>query len=158
GSAPGALTYTPAAGTVLDARNHQDLRVDAAATNNYNAAFFDVFLDVTRVGLYVTANVNSKTYGQTASDTGTPSGLVTNDGLPATFSSAGDAAAAPVGTGSYNISATLSDPNNKLGNYTVHETDATLTVSKATLPVNPLYQDAGAIRINPYGVTYNGNA
>src|SRR5262249_6984146 len=78
--------------------------------------------------LYATANANSKTYGQTASDTGSLSGVLNNDGITANFTSAGDTATAPVSSGSYVISATLSDPNGKLGNYTVHETDATLTI------------------------------
>jgi hypothetical protein len=95
---------------------------------------------VTKADLYVSATANSKTYGQTASDTGTLSGVVPGDVITASFSSAGDAASAPVGTGSYPITATLSDPNNKLGNYTVHETDAILTVSPATptVSVNPV--------------------
>ena len=59
--------------------------------------------------------------------------MLNNDGITATFSSAGDAATAAVGTGSYPIKATLSDPNGALGNYTVIETDATLTVSRTLL-------------------------
>jgi hypothetical protein len=62
-------------------------------------------------------------------------GVVNNDGITASFASAGDAAGAPVGSGSYTITATLADPNNKLANYTVHETDAILTVSKAPLTI-----------------------
>jgi hypothetical protein len=51
GSAPGALTYTPAVGTVLGAGT-QTLRVDAAATGNYNAAWDTVTIKV----LYSTAS------------------------------------------------------------------------------------------------------
>src|SRR5262249_19638132 len=69
---------------------------------------------------------NSKIYHETATDSGTFSGVVNNDGITATFSSPGDPASAAVGQ--YTISATLADPNNKLCNYTVHETDAVLTV------------------------------
>jgi hypothetical protein len=90
---------------------------------------------VNKADLYVTAATNSKTYGQTATDTGSLSGVVSDDGITASFSSPGDPAAAPVGTGSYTITATLSDPDNKLGNYTVHQTDATLTVNPAMLHV-----------------------
>jgi hypothetical protein len=92
-------------------------------------------LTVTQKTLTVTASDNSKTYGQTASDTGTLSGVVNNDGITATFSSPGDPATAAVGTGSYPITATLNDPNGKLGNYAVQETDATLTVYRADLYV-----------------------
>ncbi|UOQ66085.1 MBG domain-containing protein [Hymenobacter volaticus] len=45
GTAAGALTYTPASGTVLNAGS-QTLRVDAAATDNYNAASKTVTLQV----------------------------------------------------------------------------------------------------------------
>ena len=70
----------------------------------------------------MTAAANSKTYGQTASDTGTLVGVQGSDGITASFASGGDAANAPVGTGSYTISGTLSDPNHVLSNYTVHAT------------------------------------
>jgi hypothetical protein len=90
-------------------------------------------LTIAKADLYVTAAANSKTYGQTASDIGTLGGLVNGDGITASFASAGDAASAPVGTGSYAITATLADPSNQLANYTVHETDATLTVRPAVL-------------------------
>src|SRR5207245_3951918 len=45
GTAPGALTYTPAAGTILGVGTNQ-LRVDAASTINYNAATATVSINV----------------------------------------------------------------------------------------------------------------
>jgi hypothetical protein len=75
------------------------------------------------------ANANSKTYGQTVTETGSQTGVVNNDGITASFASSGDARFAGVGT--YTISAMLSDPNRRLGNYTVHETDANLVVNPA---------------------------
>ena len=45
GSAPGALNYTPAAGTILGV-GPQQLRVDAASTINYNAATATVSINV----------------------------------------------------------------------------------------------------------------
>ena len=45
-TALGALTYIPAAGTVLDAGPNQTLTVNAAATQNYNAATKSVSIDV----------------------------------------------------------------------------------------------------------------
>jgi hypothetical protein len=45
GTAPGALTYTPAAGTILGVGTRQ-LRVDAASTMNYNAATSTVSINV----------------------------------------------------------------------------------------------------------------
>jgi hypothetical protein len=102
--------------------------------------------NVGRAILTITAQNNSKTYGSTASDTGTISGVEGSDGITATFSSAGDGATAAVGTGNYTIVAVLSDPNDTLGNYTIQETDATLTVYRAN----------ATVVVTPYTVTYNG--
>jgi hypothetical protein len=115
---------------------------------NYNDAGGTVNDAIGLRDLYVTANANSKTYGQAASETGSISGVQGSDGVTASFSSAGDAAAAAVGSGSYTITATLSDPNSVLSNYTVHETDATLTVNKAN----------ASIRVTPYSITYDSTA
>jgi hypothetical protein len=104
---------------------------------------------VTRADLYVKATANSKTYGQTASDTGSVRGVVNGDGISASFWSPGDPAAAPVGTGSYTITATLSDPQNRLSNYTIHQTTATLTVNKAPLTITALDQTKLARQANP---------
>src|SRR5262249_5308930 len=135
----GSFAYTPAVGTVLNAGT-QTLSVTftPADTTDYADATASVPLTVDKATLTVTANANSKTYRQTASDSGTLTGVVNNDGITASFSSAGDAATAPVGTGSYTITATLADPNHKLANYIVHETDATLTVKKATLTITAI--------------------
>ena len=71
GSAPGALTYTPPAGTVLGAGANQPLNVDAAATINYNAATKTVYVNVnyTFVGFLQPIDnlpiVNSAKAGQT---------------------------------------------------------------------------------------------
>jgi type VI protein secretion system component Hcp len=90
---------------------------------------------VARATLTITASANHKTYGQTASDTGTVSGLADGDGITVNFVSAGDAATAAVGSSHYAITARISDPSGRLSNYIIHETDATLTVDKAPLTV-----------------------
>jgi hypothetical protein len=124
----GTFTYAPAAGTVLDAGS----RTLAAHFVPADTADYDtppdptVILTVNKADLYVTANANSKIQGETARDTGTLSGVLNNDGITANFRSPGDAATAAAGR--YAITATLADPTGRLGNYTVHETDATLTV------------------------------
>ena len=46
GSAPGALAYTPVAGTILPAGMDQALTVTAAGTTNYNPATFKVSINV----------------------------------------------------------------------------------------------------------------
>jgi len=71
GSAPGALTYTPPAGTVLGVGANQALRVDAAATINYNTASKTVSINVnyTFVGFFQPIDnlptLNSAKAGQT---------------------------------------------------------------------------------------------
>jgi hypothetical protein len=54
GSATGALTYTPAAATLLSAGTGQTLKVDAAATLNYNAATKSVLIDVSKAPQTIT--------------------------------------------------------------------------------------------------------
>jgi hypothetical protein len=71
GSPPGALTYTPPAGTVLPPGANQALKVDAAATMNYNPATKTVYINVnyTFVGFLQPIDnipiVNSVKVGQT---------------------------------------------------------------------------------------------
>jgi hypothetical protein len=63
GSATGALTYTPATGTLLSAGPGQNLTVDAAATSNYNAASKSVTIDVSKAPQTITwANPAAITY------------------------------------------------------------------------------------------------
>lgn len=85
-------------------------------------------LTVARAPLTVIANGASRTYGASnPAFSGTVSGLRAGDTLSATF---GTAAAATSPVGSYEIHATLSDPDGRLGNYEV-------TVQKGTLSVTP---------------------
>ncbi|HBB89181.1 MAG TPA: hypothetical protein DC047_16370 [Blastocatellia bacterium] len=63
GSAPGALTYSPASGTVLNAGNGQTLAVDAAATSNYDAAHKTVTIDVNKKALTITADNKTMPFG-----------------------------------------------------------------------------------------------
>jgi hypothetical protein len=155
GTATGVISDNLAAGLTLSGTAHTAAGTyngdgwsfhDAAG--NYNDASGTVNDSIGQRDLYVTASANSKTYGQTASDTGAISGVQGSDGITASFASAGDAANAPVGTGSYTITGTLADPNNKLANYSVHQTDALLTVAKADATIN----------VTPYSVTYDGNS
>ena len=90
-------------------------------------------LTVDQATLVVTASANTKTYGQTASDSGTVSGIQNMDPLTFTFSSASDGPTADVG--SYPISYTVADPDGKLSNYTIVFTGANLVVGQATLDV-----------------------
>jgi hypothetical protein len=137
-SVPGTFAFTSDAGRILDASATaygEGVTFTPADAANFSTATGVVSVSIARADLCVKATPNSKTYGTAAADTGAVRGVVNNDGITATFASAGDAATAPVGTGSYTISATLADPNGRLSNYTVHPTTATLTVNKADLTV-----------------------
>src|SRR5262249_12776591 len=90
---------------------------------------------VNKAALTVTANSLSKTYG-TANPTLTPtvSGVVPGDGI--TFSDSSTATQfSDVLAGGYAITAPVSDPNNKLANYTVSNSPGTLTITPAALTI-----------------------
>ena len=90
-------------------------------------------LTVGPAALTVTSANASRLYGDpNPAFTGTITGLRNNDSITATFSSIATAASA---VGSYPITANLSDPGLKLGNYTVVSNNGALTVSPATLTV-----------------------
>ncbi len=65
-SVPGGFVYTPASGTLLNAGNGQTLHVDftPADTANYNTASADVTINVSPLGITVTADAQGKTYGE----------------------------------------------------------------------------------------------
>ena len=76
----------------------------------------------------------TRQYGQANPQlTGTVLGLQNGDNITAVFSTAATPAS-PVG--SYAITATLNDPNGKLGNYTVTINQGTLTVTPAPLTIS----------------------
>ena len=52
--AHGALTYTPASGTVLNAGDDQALTVDVAGSSNYNSATATVYIDVAKADQAIT--------------------------------------------------------------------------------------------------------
>jgi autotransporter-associated beta strand protein len=108
-------------------------------------------LTVTPQFLTVTPADASKTYGQiltSASFGGTMSGLVAGDPITPIFDSpSGDPATSTVAGGPYAISATLSDPGGRLGNYTVIATTGQVTITPALLTVFT------ASRVKTYGQT-----
>ncbi len=88
-------------------------------------------LTVTTSPLTVTAASTNRSYGVTNPVfTGSLNGLRNNDNITATFTSAATTNS-PVG--SYSIGALLSDPGNRLGNYTVTTNSGTLVVTAAGL-------------------------
>jgi YD repeat-containing protein len=132
-SPAGALTYTPASGTMLNAGLGQTLTVSAAATPNYDPATRSVTLDVRRATLSLTADAKSKVYGAPLPAlTGTLTGVVNNDPITPSYATI---ATQQSGAGTYPITAALNDPNNRLANYDVTITPATLTILRAALQI-----------------------
>ena len=144
GSAPGALTYTPAAGHVLNAGTGQTLRVDAAATSNYNAAFKEVTIDVTQAELTIKADDKAKIYGANNPNfTFTPSGFVNGDTAATAFTGAPAVSTAattssPVGT--YTITAAVGSLASS--NYSFGYQTGTLSITKANTSTNAVNASA----------------
>jgi hypothetical protein len=136
GGVAGTFVYSPAAGAVLSAGAHP-LNVTFTPTDgvDYSTATASVTLTVNPAVLTVTPAPSSKVYG-TANPvfTGSITGMIPGDGISATYSSAATAATV-VGvyaSGPNAIVATLSDPQSKLGNYTLNQTAGTFTITQAT--------------------------
>ena len=130
-AAAGALTYSPVAGTVLNAGAHQALTVNAVATTDYNAANNTVYINVTPALLTVAVNNQTMVYGSAVPTlTGTLSGVVNGDSITASYTSSATSSS-DVKSGGYGISASLNDPNSRLSNYTVTNTPGTLIITKA---------------------------
>src|SRR5204862_2687420 len=96
---------------------------------NYTVSLSNGTLNVTKAALSVTPADNSRPFGApNPAFTGAISGIQNNDNITATYAtSAGPAS----GVGTYSITATLVDPDNRLGNYTVTSGVGTLSISKA---------------------------
>jgi hypothetical protein len=91
-------------------------------------------LTIVTAPLVVSADNQTRVYGATNPIlTGTVSGIVNSDAISATFTTTATAAS-PVGV--YGIAPVLSDPGNKLPNYTVTTNNGTLTVTRAALLVS----------------------
>jgi hypothetical protein len=136
GGVAGTFVYSPAAGAVLSAGAHP-LNVTFTPTDgvDYSTATASVTLTVNPAVLTVTPAPSSKVYG-TANPvfTGSITGMIPGDGISATYSSAATATTV-VGvyaSGPNAIVATLSDPQSKLGNYTLNQTAGTFTITQAT--------------------------
>jgi hypothetical protein len=143
-SPAGAFTYTPPAGTLLDAGAGQTLSVAVAGTPNYEAGTLSVTLDVNRAPLSLRADPKSKLYGAPLPQlTGVLTGVMYNDPIATSYATSATQHSI---TGGYPITAALVDPNNRLPNYDVTITPATLTVLPAPLliaaePASKQYSD-----------------
>jgi hypothetical protein len=103
--------------------------VSGLTASNYTFTAVNGNLNVTQAALTVTADTQSMSYGTAVPAlTGTLSGVISGDGITATYSTTATSASAP---GTYSITPKLNGPNNKLSNYAVTSTNGTLTVNKA---------------------------
>lgn len=127
---PGA----PPAAAIGDYPINATLNDPGNRLSNYTVTLNVGTLSVTPRALVVTPDNKSKVFGTVfTAFTGTISGIQNGDNITASYASAGAPAAAPVGT--YPITATLNDPDNKLPNYTVTLNTGTLSVGLSVLTV-----------------------
>ncbi len=113
-----------------------------AATGNYTIGTFNPgTLTINAAPLTVTANNAPMTYGEAVPTlTGTLSGVVEGDGITASFSTT---ATSTSDVGTYPITATLHDPDDRLSNYMVTNTPGVLTITKANQTIT--WSDPSAI-------------
>jgi len=137
GTISGSTLTVTGAGTIVVAANQAGNTTYSAATQVTGS------IVVNKAALTVIANAATSVYGAAfPTFTGTLTGVVGSDGITATYSTTATPTS-PAG-GSYTITATLVDPNSKLGNYTVTNTPAALTITKAT-PTDALAASASSI-------------
>jgi len=114
--------------------------------SNNNPASASTTLTISKSPLTITLNAASRAYGAANPVfTGFITGMLAGDGITATYASAATAmtVAGVYSSGANAISSTLSDPNGKLGNYTVTQNVGTLTITRVmpavtlTSPTNP---------------------
>ena len=101
-------------------------------TTDYASVTGTLSLVVLPAPLTVTASNATRPYGQNNPVfTGTITGLTNGDNITATYSCNATPASPP---GPYLITPILSDPNDRLGNYTVTTNNGTLTVGGVPMP------------------------
>jgi hypothetical protein len=128
-SVPGTLTYTPAAGTVLNAGSDQSISVNfiPSDTGNYNSASKTVQLNVLKAQATMNLSGLTQTYSgdpKSATVTTTPANLT---GVSVSYAQNGVPAAFPSNAGSYDVFATLNNTN-----YQASNAVGTLVIEKAT--------------------------
>src|SRR5438093_248231 len=102
---------------------------------NYVVTSNDGKLTVNPAPLSVVVDAKTKIYGDSNPTlTGTLTGVKNGDNITASYSTGATAASV---IGQYDITATLNDPDGKLGNYSVTNTPAKLTINPAPLSVTP---------------------
>ena len=147
-STAGTFSYTPAAGSVLQAGpNTLSVTFTPTDTTNYQSATSSVLLTVNKVPLSIGANDASRTYGAAnPMFSGSVNGAINGDTFTETFSTSATNTS-PVGT--YAIVPSVTGAN--LADYTVTATNGTLTI----LPSSDTITWATPTSI-PYGTALSG--
>lgn len=123
----GTFSYSPTAGTVLSAGQHQLSVTFTPTDTNYQSSTTSVSLKVNQAPLSISANNVSRVYGTAnPSFSGTLGGAVNGDTFTETFVTTATALSP---TGTYTITPAVSGIN--LANYSVAATNGTLTISPA---------------------------
>jgi hypothetical protein len=132
-SQPGSIAYAPPAGTVLGAGIHAISAIFVPSDSaDYTSASNGVSLSVLTAPLTVTAFNATRTYGMANPSFGVSiAGVVNGDPIGVSASCAATTMSAP---GTYPIIPSLSDPSNRLGNYSVSLVNGTLTITPAPPP------------------------
>ncbi|MGD0089914.1 MAG: MBG domain-containing protein, partial [Planctomycetota bacterium] len=160
----GSVTITASGGAAANAAvGSYNLTPSAAtggtfAASNYTITYHDGTLAVNAAGLDVTANADSKTYGQTktygvGSTAFTSSGLQNGETIGSVTITASGGSAANAAVGSYNL--TPSAPTGgtfTASNYTIAYHDGTLTVNPAALDVTANADSKTYGQTKTYGV------
>jgi hypothetical protein len=135
GGSSGSLSGTNGSTLTITGAGTITIAANQAGNTNYGAATqATASILITKAALSVVVNPVSSVYGA-ASPTlsGTLTGGLPGDDITASYSTTATPAS-PAG-GSYSIVATLNDPNSKLGNYSVTNTPAALTIVSAASAV-----------------------
>ncbi|MCX6885220.1 MAG: MBG domain-containing protein [Verrucomicrobia bacterium] len=107
--------------------------VGTLSATNYSFAFTNGVLTVNQALLAITAHATNRVYGAANPVfTGTVVGVVNRDNITGLYSTVATVTS-PIGT--YSIVPSLSDPDGKLGNYSVTTNSALLTITRAVLTV-----------------------
>ena len=138
GESNNVLSGSPAFNTVADVNSPVgsypiEITQGTLANGNYGFNFTNGNLTVTPYALTVTVNSTNRAYGDAnPSLTGIVIGARDGDNITATFTTVANAAST---VGTYGITPVISDPNGRLGNYSVTIIDNSLMVNPSALTI-----------------------
>jgi hypothetical protein len=155
---PTVLQGTLALTTTATTNSHVGLypiQPSGLSATNYSITFSNGTLTVSAYALLVQASNQSRLYGQTnPALSGTLVGVQNGDNITASFSTSAQTNS-PVGT--YNIVPSLSDPGQKLTNYSVTSSNGILTINPAPLLITASNATRAYGQTNPvFSAGFNG--